>query len=558
MPWSILLLAGLPLVWLIPQHYLPWLAAHQDVAALALASVAGLLSRSPQALPLSWAVAIAVAVISVVLQFGLGLITFGGDAWMAALYLLAFAGAIAVGCASGSIAKDTSQWLDVLALSTTIAALLSVAVALMQWTGADALPLPVYGLSRGDRPYANFGQSNNFSTALFLGLCASCWLRESKRIGAVGWTVAAGALLLGMTMSGSRTASLQLALAAGLVAWVGRRTSLPQIRVRHALAMLLALAAMTLAWPFVNEALLLSGDRSLSEQTQAGLRVPIWLMALDAISRQPLLGYGWQQIPSAEWSVALEHATLQRYVEHAHNLVLDLMLWTGVPLGVFLSACIAWALWCQARAIDDARAMWLFIGVVGFFAHALLEMPHAYAYLLIPIGVAIGIVHAMCPGQRTIRLSPRLSRPVWLAIGAGVAISATDYLSVELNYRTARLESTFGDRQIVTPAPDLRVLSQLQAFLWLIRFEARPNMSPVELNAVRETTRRFAHPPALLRLALAEGLNGNPEAAQDALRRLCAMHTPMRCIEGRDAWMALQQQFPALGAVAPPRNSSHP
>ena len=558
MPWSILLLAGLPLVWLIPQHYLPWLAAHQDVAALALVSGAGLLSRPPQALPLPWAVAVGMAFISVALQFGLGLISFGGDAWMAALYLLAFAGAIAVGCASGSVAKDTSQWLDLLALSTTIAALLSVAVALMQWTGTDALPLPMYGLSRGDRPYANFGQSNNFCTAVFLGLCALCWLRESKRIGALGWTVAAGMLLFGMTMSGSRTAWLQLALAVGLVAWVGRRTALPKIRVRHALNMLLALAAMTLAWPVINESLLLSGDRSLSEQTQAGLRVPIWMMALDAISRQPLLGYGWQQIPSAQWSVALEHASLQRYVEHAHNLALDLMLWAGVPLGAFLSACTAWTLWRQARAIDDARALWLFIGIAGFFAHALLEMPHAYAYLLLPIGVAIGIVHALCPGQPSLHMSPTLSRPMWLAMCAGVAISATDYLSVELNYRTARLESAFGDRQIVTPAPDLRVLSQLQAFLWLIRFEARPNMSPVELDSVRETTRRFAHPPALLRLALAEGLNGNPDAAHDALGRLCAMHTPVRCIEGRDAWMALRDQFPALRAIAPPEVSNRP
>ncbi|MBK7061896.1 MAG: hypothetical protein IPH51_15835 [Rubrivivax sp.] len=105
----------MPLVWLIPQHYLPWLAAHQDVAALALVAAAGLLSRPAQALPRSWAIAAGVAIISVVLQRWLGLITFGGDAWMTALFLLAFAGSIAIGCASGTAAPGNARLLDLLA-----------------------------------------------------------------------------------------------------------------------------------------------------------------------------------------------------------------------------------------------------------------------------------------------------------------------------------------------------------------------------------------------------------------------------------------------------------
>ncbi|MBK7061895.1 MAG: O-antigen ligase C-terminal domain-containing protein [Rubrivivax sp.] len=432
-----------------------------------------------------------------------------------------------------------------------MAAILSVAVALMQWTGTSSLPLPVAVLSRGDRPYANFAQANNFCTALFLGLCALCWLRESRRIGALGWTLAVGLLLFGMTMSGSRTGWLQMA-GRRPVAWTGRRTVQPQLRLKHALAMLATLAVLTLAWPALNEALLLTGDRSLSDQTQAGLRLPIWKMAVYAISRQPLWGYGWQQIPSAQWAVALDLPPLQRYIDYSHNLVLDLMLWAGLPIGGLIAAMACWALYRQARSIDDARALWLFVGVLGFFVHALLEIPHAYAYLLLPVGAALGVVHALCPGQSSVPLRPALARTAWLAMAAVVAVTAVDYLAVEQNYRTARLESAFGDRRIVTPAPDLHVLSQLGAFMRLIRFEARPNMSPADLDAVRAVTRRYPHPPALLRLALAEGLNGHPHAASDTLRRLCAMHLAARCEEGRASWLELQAQYPVLAAVPAP------
>ncbi len=556
---SILLLAGLPLIWLMPQHYLPWLAAHQDVAALIIVAIAGLLSRTGQALPRTWAVATIIAIASVALQWWLGPIAFGGDAWMMALYLAAFAGAIALGRAAGSTTNGANaRGLDLLALGTAAAALLSVAIALMQWTGVEPLPLPVGGLLRGDRPYANFAQANNFCTALFLGLCALCWLRQAARIGNVCWSLAAAMLVFGMTMSGSRTGWLQLVLLAALIGWSGRRFPETQLRRAHALALLAALAATTLAWPLLNDALLLSNARSATDQAQAGLRLPIWQMAIDAISAQPWWGYGWQQIPTAQWSVALEHASLQRYIDFSHNLVLDLMLWAGVPIGGTVAALGGWALYRQLQSINDARVLWLFAGVLGFFVHALLEMPHAYAYLLLPVGISIGISHALCPGEAMFRIRPVVAGGLWLTLLAAIVITGSDYLKVEQNYRTARLESAFGERRIVTPAPDLQVLNQLGAFMRLIRTESRPGMAQAELDFLRQVTKRYAHPPAMLRLALAEGLNGQPDAAGETLARLCAMHVPARCEEGRASWMALQTQYPRLLVVQPPSAPKSP
>lgn len=552
MSWSALPLACLPLVWLIPQHYLPWLAAHHDFAALALLCLAGLLVAQGQAIPRAWAFAVGIAVASAALQYVAGLIAFGGDAWMTALYLLTFAGAIALGQAIGGAKAGHGKVPDLLALGTVVAGVISVGIALVQWTGSGSLPLPVNFLASGDRPYGNFAQANNFCTGLFLGLCALCWLRESQRIGTACWALAAALLLFGMAMSGSRTGWLQMMVAAGFITWAGRRTPQRQLRMAHVLALLATLAALTLAWPAFTEMLLLAGGRDLADQAQVGLRTLIWPMAIDAISQRPWLGYGWQQIPFAQWAVALEHASLQRYIDSGHNLVLDLVLWAGLPVGALITALVGWALYRQARSIDDPRALWLFAGVLGFFVHAMLEMPHAYAYLLMPVGVALGIVHALCPALPLVSLRPSVARVSWAVMAVAVAITATDYLKVELNYRTARLESTFGERRITTPPPEIHALSQLGAFMELIRFEAKPGMTDSEIDALRTVSLRYAHPPALLRLALAEGLNGRPREARDTLGRLCAMHIPARCEDARAWWAEQQRQHPHLEAFPAP------
>lgn len=550
---SLWCLAALPAVWLMPQHYLPWLAAHQDLGALLLLVLAGLLVRGPAALPLAWAAGLAAALASIGAQALLGPIVFGGDAWMAALYVLAFGSALAVGQAAASdAAAGQGRALDALAFGTLAAAIASTAIALMQWTDTRALPVTVAALMPGDRPYANFAQANNFCSALFLGLCSLCWLRESGRIGRLGWALAAALLLFGMAMSGSRTGWLQVVLAAPLLAWRGRHASGAALRLPHALALVAGLVGLSLAWPLLNDALGLASHRSAADQVQAGLRLPIWQLSLEALSRNPWWGWGWQQVPAAQLAVALDLPPLQRQFEHAHNIVLDLMLWAGVPVGGLIAACGALALWGQARRLADPRATWLFAGALGVVVHGLLEFPLEYAYLLLPLGVMLGVVQALCPGQAALRIPARAPQAGSAVLGAMVLITALDYFEVEQNYRTARLETTFGERRITTPPPDLRVLSQLEAFMRLIRVEPRAGMPAAELDALRAASTRYPYPPALIQLAASEGLNGRPDAAHDALRRLCAMQPPRRCEEARMTWLDLQARHPSLATIAPP------
>lgn len=572
-PWRLFSLAipfaaAMPVAWLLPNHYYPWLSAWQEGAALALLFAAALLCRARAGLPALWAATLVVALGSVGWQWASGRIWFGGDALMAALYLSAFGLAIALGAALAPTAPAAPpapatggafgpqhrglDFVDLFGAGLVVGALVSTFIALVQWTGAFSLGIWAADLPPGARPFANLAQPNHLCTLAFFGLAGLALLREGGRIGAAGWWSGAAFLLLAMLMSGSRTGLVQLAVALGLLLALGRRSAV-RIGARTMLLLLALLVLGTLAWPALNHALLLAGERNAAGQLQGGGRELLWPALADAIGREPWSGYGWQQMVLAQEAVALDHAPIRRHFEHSHNIVLDLLVWAGVPVGALIALLAAAALWQQLRAVRDARALWLLLAVCGVLVHAMFEFPLEYAYFLLPSGLALGAAWAMQVPAPPRRLPPALVPAAGLALGALLFVIALDYLEAEQNHRILRLESArIGVTRLETPAPRLRLLDQQQAFLEFARTEARRGMSAAELEKMRRVSQRFAYPPAMLRYAIAAGLNGQPEVAARTLARLCRIHPRVRCEEARAGWQALQQRDPELRAVPLP------
>ena len=551
---SILALAAIPLSWLLPNHYPPWVSAGQEGLALLLLFAAALFARRPVALPGLWVAAVGVAACSVVLQWGTGRVTFGGDVLMVLLYLAAFVLSIALGSTLDDKPSGTSlSALETVALGCLLSAIVSVGIALAQWTGSVSLGIWGADLPRGARPFANVAQPNHLSTLAFMGLCSLALLRETARVGATGFWLGATFFVAGMVMSVSRTGWLQVG-AMVLLALVFQRRTASRLRAAHIGAIAALYAVGTLAWPWLNDVLLLSGGRGVTQQIEGGARGPLWLALLDAVTREPWWGYGWQQVAAAQQAVALDHPPVQRHFEHSHNIVLDLLLWAGIPVGGLIAALCATALFKQARALRDARALWLFAAVLGVVLHGMLELPLEYAYFLLPLGLCIGAMAALQPTGGLLLRVPvaalRLSGALLMALLLWVG---TEYLQAEQAHRTLRLESArIGVSGIQTPPPQLRLLTQLDAFLRFAQTEAREGMTREEVAWMGQVSERFAYPQAMLRYALAAGLNGQPERAALTLARLCRIHPIERCREARQSWAALQGKFTVLRDQPPP------
>lgn len=547
------LFAGLIAVaWLVPNHYAPWSSAWGE--GLAIAGLLALLFTSAASSGaglggrVSWRLLAVAALCGAVpwIQFATGKLPFSGDALMATFYAGLWLAAVLAGRLM-TVSTGRNDGLSALTASWTFAALLSVGIGLVQWTGAFSLGIYGTELPPGARPFGNVAQPNHLSTLCFLGLCGLLWQHQRQKVGGPVLWLGAGFLLLGMVMTQSRTGWLQIGL---LV--IGGLAIQTRANLRITRLQLLALGALfaagVLLWPALSDALLLSTGRSIGDQMQTGIRLPFWQSMLDAIGREPLWGYGWQQVGAAQQRVALDHPSVGTLFEHSHNLVLDLLLWNGLPIGGLIVAALVWWLMAHIRACRDARVVLLLVAIGGVFVHGMLEFPLEYAYFLIPVGLAMGAIDGLSPAGGAALRVPRwalLSTTVLLgAVFVGVV---TDYLKAEENYRTLRMESArIGSAGIVTPAPELHLLTQLEAFLQFARIEASPGMSSDQLNWMRKVSERFGYAPVMFRYALAAGLNGQPEIAQQTLARLCRIHEPNRCAEAREGWEALQVRYPQL------------
>jgi hypothetical protein len=249
-------------------------------------------------------------------------------------------------------------------------------------------------------------------------------------------------------------------------------------------------------------------------------------------------------------------------VTNSHNLLLDLLIHNGVPIGLLTAGLLT--LWF-VRRVQACRsgAHWAVLAGVGMvFAHCMVEFPLDYVYFLLPIGLMMGALHGLEDGVADLPSEAPTGRSVgravfgaWvLGLCAMLVWIGVEYLKVESATRQLRfvLLGVGVDKVPDAPEPDAWLIDQPREYHRFLLMRAQPGMSDADLDFMRRTVTRATHPNAVLRLALALGLNGRPQEATEWLLRICKLHPVRRCNEGRDSWAAAQLQWPVLQAIPYP------
>lgn len=231
--------------------------------------------------------------------------------------------------------------------------------------------------------------------------------------------------------------------------------------------------------------------------------------------------------------------------QNAHNLILDLVLWGGIPFGVLWT--ISLVFWFK-KAIDNIHSpqSWLTLcGIISFLIHAMLEYPHEYTYFLFPVAILMG---TLTRDAYAVKIKPSTLLPIMAALTATFLWVSQEYMKVEENTRNLRfLLAGIGiDKVRDVPPPDVVLLDGPREYNRYMTTAARRNMPITQLQWMHTVAQRNPYPPALLRYALAQGLNGDSAGARFTLNLLCSMHPTPRCLEGQNAWLAAQLQWPEL------------
>jgi hypothetical protein len=530
--WS-LVYAAVTLAWLIPNHYPPWTSYYNEasmVVGLVVLTVVVWTSRGSGSVPRSAWFVVGVALIPW-LQFGIGVLHYSGDAFIASAYVVSLAVAIAAAHRSAEAAPSR------LALLLSFAALTAAVVSAV-FAVSQTLQLASWGIwadltTTDSRAGGNLAQANNFATLLGLGAAGAMYLYERRRLPRVLAFAMVGLLVLAGAFTQSRvslalgpmfTAALWLLRARG----VATRTSLAFVAVLTLLHWTLMFSAPSILIALFGEA-----PATLVSRGVATPRYQMWGMLLEAVRLRPWQGYGWLQVGAAELAVVDGHPPVNELWLQGHDVFIELVVWCGWPIGLLLSgALLFWYVTrlSRVKSIEAAVGM-LAISAVGL--HALVELPHHYAYFLVPAGLWAGIVEqdegAMTTAGARWLMAPAVAA---LAIFMGIALT---YPAVEEDFRLVRFEGArIGNVHASEPAPDAPLLSTLTSFLRFARTVPRTGMSEAQLAEMAASTKRYPYAASLARYASALALNGHPNEASRTFVKIRYIYGDKTYVRFRD------------------------
>ena len=539
--------------WLLPNHFLPWIAFHRDAwiaMNLLLVSYAVIArDRGPIAwYPLSIAAAAMLTVPA--LQWWGGLILFEGTAWTSIAYILGFLLATLTGATWAR--RNRNELADALFISIGLAATLSVALAMYQWLNMTGFGFWVLPISEDRRVYANLAQPNQLGTFLIWGLLSCAWMLSRGFIKGPVALLWAAYLLIGVALAQSRTSWLVLVLLAAAL-WYWRS----YLQLRGTAWIIAGLACffvgVNLAIEPLANTMFLGDTISPLAKTASESRPAIWGMLLDATLQRPWTGYGWTQVALGQLTVATSHPETRGFsLSHGHNLFLDFVLYMGWPIGLALSGATLLWLWRHVTRIAKAGDAILFMFVVAVGTHAMLELPLHYAYMLLPTALIMGVLDT-----RNSARAPRLGNR-WLygaiCLAASLLLGAVvrDYLVIEGNFQAYRFEKARIGTLPPGPTPDVWVLTQHREILRMGRFTPSAGMSPEQLQQMIDVTQTYPSVSNIHALALSLGLNHRGAEAKAWLARTCAIVPADHCSIGKYAWRDVQQTYPELASIPGP------
>lgn len=491
------------------------------------------------------------------LQHAAGLLPFVGQAWIACAYLLGLLLALLVG-------QQWHGWRpiwmgDIIFLAIGIASVVSVGLQLQQWLGLvrdGALDVWVSS-AHGARPYANMGQPNQLATLLLWGLLAGGWGVWRGGIGRTAALLFAAFLILGLALTQSRSGALGL-LALVLAVWWWRTLWLGTHLQVYATGLAILYGIVLAAVPPLSRLLMLESPASMTDRLAGDLRPKVWRMLLDAAWDHPIFGYGWNEVVPAQLNVAANHPVIGYPFAQSHNLFLDFILWAGIPVGIFLIACVlAWVVTAARRVRRTPQALYfLMVLVVGI--HAMLEYPLHYAYCLLPMGLAIGALNSELKIWQLTRVPRWTGRSCLLAtwcLGAVIlGVVVRDYFRVEAAYMSLQIENAGIKNSGPVALPDVLALNHLREVQRFVKFEPIAGVTSVELQWARNVVQTAPSSRNFMALAVLLGLNQHPREARDWLIKMCRIVPRDQCESAPARWTHARQLHPQLAAVEwPPK-----
>jgi O-antigen ligase len=531
--------------WLIPNHQAPWKSFHHE-AWMALSLVCMWLVVGWQT---SWRVKVpnlALAVLAMaaipLLQSHWGVLASSSLAAVASLYLLALFLAIVLGCSTRG--EESDIFWRLLFGAILCASLINVMFQLVQWFrlyDANYLSFSGFWITRlndNARPSGSLLQPNQLATFLVWGALALVWLWQKNQVRTGLMIGALFCLIIGIALTQSRVAIVELVALTVLAFFYSGRSGSYKLSALL-LGSLFLLGVLTFLIPKLVG--IIHGDMAQIRTLITGAgRLEIYRIFLFAIDQKPLLGYGLGNLGEAFLSAAVVHPGWYggAFAEQSHNVVLDFLLWFGIPVGGALLVYVLLQIlhaFKRSLIVEDG---YTYFGMATVLAiHSMVELPHQFLYFLVPFGLVLG--RLLEPNQKAL-IGVARSKVYWIAGcvigGVAIAVVSVDYLKIQERYTEWRFESQKIGRTLGKFPDDTLLLRNFTEELAFYRVPPKAGQSDTDLERLIQLAIAANTAPMYFDLTVNLALNGKRELATDWMMRLNA-------VSSRENWRILLQNW---------------
>ena len=525
----ILSLILLLLAWLLPVHKLPWTTFGSELLTF-LSALVLLSTYSNKDLKIPKPQLLILPVIAIpFVQLAFGQMLYLSNALLCSAYLLAFWLMVLVGYNLAIGEKgQREQVFKIFCLAIFAGAIISSVIALCQWLNLDSHLGQLVSHLRGNRPFANFAQPNNLATFMCMGVFACLYFYEKKILPNLVLIPTTLIFLFTIALTQSRTA------------WVVCLFTLVYLAIkqfgqskRFSFGKLLAWVGIFIvlisALPYINQWIAsyavanVEQTATVIERASSGyLRLDMWNQALVAIGQHPWVGYGWNQTGMAQIT-AFDIYPSHEWYKTVHNVVLDLLIWNGIPIGgLIILYVVCWLYWLNKGAKEPVSIV-ASLMVCAILIHALLEYPIHYAYFLLPLGFLLGLIQAQYPNLPTIKFNSNITVGI---IVIGVLLVGVVYR----DYTLYRQQSVFVSKKTLTPSQQevmnqkIYLLTQFKDRVWWIGLNPYSQVSDQQLQHIQRMVANLASAYDIEKYAQVLATRGNKAEAEHQLWILKTLH----------------------------------
>ena len=517
------------LAWLLPIHKIPWTTFGSELLTF-LSAIALLSAFINQDLKIPRPQMVVLPILTIpLLQFAFGQIIYFSNALLCTAYIAMFWLMVSVGYNLATGEKgQREQVFKIFCVMVFTGAVLSSLIAISQWLDLERHLSPFANVLNHNRPYANFAQPNNLATFICMGVFACLYFYEKKILPRLVLVPATFIFLFTIALTQSRTAWV-VCLFTLIYLTIRQFGQAKRFSFSKLLVWVSVFIAIIFSLPLINQLVAsyaienVQTTMTVVERASSGyLRLDMWSQALIAIGQHPWFGYGWNQTGMAQIA-AFDLYPSHEWYKTAHNVILDLLIWNGVPIGgLIILYVVCWLYWLN-KGIREPVSIAASLMVCAILIHALLEYPIHYAYFLLPLGFLLGMIQAQYPQLPTVKLKSSVIVTVMIIGVMLVGVIYRDYIIY-------RQQSVFVSKKTLTASQkevmdqEIYVLTQFKERVWWIGLNPYTKMSDQQLQYIGRMVANLASAYDINKYAQVLAFNGKKAEAEHQLWILKTLH----------------------------------